>query len=70
MQNGAATVKSGLGGLQKAKYRITVYGLNEKVPYRLTYLNTSSPVCGAICGGTGGVALLEEICPWRLALRV
>lgn len=63
-------MKSGLGGLQKAKYRITVYGLNEKVPYRLTYLNTSSPVCSAICGGSGGVALLEEICPWRLALRV
>lgn len=35
-------------------------GLNEKQPHRLRCLNSWAPVAGAIVGGLGGAALLEE----------
>lgn len=36
-------------------------GLNENVLHRLRCFNTWSPVGGAVCEGSGGVALLEEV---------
>lgn len=44
-------------------------GLNESVSHRFRCLNTWSPVVGAIYKGPGDVALLEEVCHWRQALR-
>ena len=35
----------------------------------LEHLNTWSPV-DAVWGGSGGVALLQEVCSWGQALRV
>lgn len=36
---------------------------------RSEHLNTWSPVCGDVWVGSGGVALLEEVCPWEQVLR-
>lgn len=33
-------------------------------PQRLRYLNTWSPVGGAVWGGLGGVASVKEVCHW------
>jgi hypothetical protein len=37
--------------------------------HELIYLNTCSPVAGTVWEGLGGVALLEEVCHHRWALK-
>jgi hypothetical protein len=44
--------------------------LNEKVPHSLGHLDTYSPAGGAVCGGLGSTAFLEEGHRWVQALRV
>ena len=36
----------------------------ERVPHRLSHLNTGFPISGDAWVGLGGVALLEEVCHW------
>lgn len=45
-------------------------GLIENGPYRLICSNAWSPVGGTIWVELRGVALLEEVCYWRWALRI
>jgi len=38
--------------------------LNKTFPVSLRHLNTWISVCGAVWGGLGDSALLEEVCYW------
>lgn len=42
-----------------------VYGsLDESIAHRVIHLNIWCPVDSIIQGGSGGVAVWEEVCPW------